>query len=298
MRPHNTRPTDRKILDPNARTAFTLIELLVVIAIIAILAAMLMPALEMAREKARFTRWLGSSHNHQIDPGVAAYYNFQDIDEITMLSNSAVGDPQDHYYDQRKLDARISGATWIENGGRLEGKHAIHFNGSDHAYVERNNMLDFERDEPFSIVAWIRLETMGGYASVVSKMNPDNSYRGYGMGLHHRTVRMHLIHKWSGDAIARDSNEKVIEDRWTMMCMTYDGGGGYNDIDLYIDAQRVSGASAATGLNNTIQGDAVFCIAGRNRSRHFFQGLIDEVIVYKRKLSVAEIRGVYQSGRR
>jgi prepilin-type N-terminal cleavage/methylation domain-containing protein/prepilin-type processing-associated H-X9-DG protein len=71
----------------STRSAFTLIELLVVIAIIAILAAMLLPALSQARERAKFTKCINNFNTF----GKAALAYAFDNNDYAMIGKNGWG---------------------------------------------------------------------------------------------------------------------------------------------------------------------------------------------------------------
>jgi len=86
------------------KRAFTLIELLVVIAIIAILAALLLPALAKAKEKARRTQCLNNMH--QIEVAVNIYAG-QFGDKVPVLADAAGNSVGAWVWDFPDLPAQI-----------------------------------------------------------------------------------------------------------------------------------------------------------------------------------------------
>jgi len=205
-----------------------------------------------------------------LDPTLVAWWAFDDGQGTTALDGSGNGN-----------DGAIGGgAQWAT--GTLGG--ALQFNGSD-AEVSAPH-IEFD-NRSFTIAMWVN-PVLSGSAIIFSQRQSDST----NVNLHIRLggpsstdapVRGVRFGFYSNDI---DTGANLIQDNtWYHLTFWYDYENG--DRRIYIDGEQIVQAAATPYL-----GAAGNTIIGSWDTGQFYNGLIDDVQVYHRALSDAEIKKI------
>lgn len=161
------------------------------------------------------------------------------------------------------------------------------FQTAGNAWFEYGERFGFAKDDAFSVAAYLSVAPGGG--APFGKMDDPNGARGWDLEFHGLRPSVHLIHKWSNDAIHIQSEEDLPANTWTHLTITYDGSGKAAGLKLYINGGLAKTNIKIDNLKGEITNDVPFSIGRRGPSSTQFNGLIDDVRIYERELSDAEV---------
>jgi|GEM_PF-2046738 len=151
---------------------------------------------------------------------------------------------------------------WVD--GKIDG--ALNFDGDD--YVELDHAVDALKAGPVTISAWIKAGTLGVFnRSILIQSDLLNGYQLY-VSIDNKPAL------WLNNAQAK-SPDAIVAAPWYHIVGTYDG----LDLKIYVNGERKATTRSAGQIGFSC--DAYI--------GWVFDGLIDDVRVYRRALSIFEI---------
>jgi len=167
-----------------------------------------------------------------------------------------------------------------------EGKssQALQFNGIGEQ-LELGQPAQLTSDSPFTVSAWIHHS--GGIGAIVTKMDEQAEFRGVDFTSNQGMLEVHLVRTWPADAIKVTTRERVPQDQWHHVMMTWDGSRKASGLRIYIDGKAQQLTTHFDQLTGSIDIAEPFRVGSRKGSA-FFKGRIDEVRVYSRVLDAGE----------
>lgn len=274
------------------KSKFTLIEILLVISIIVLLTGMLIPAIQTARQRGKFSRWLTFSNNLRATPQMLAYYDFQDDANSSTLENRAFGFEKENY-SQQKLNGAITKAQWGK--GRWSGKSALVFNGIQSNVLLASSSTIGEVKGDFSVYMTIFPYKLTANCILLRFMQPNLNT--WNLQLSLRSNRVRLDYRTYGNNPAPLTNRSTTftfnlqPNRWQLIGLSYNSSS--RQLSFYVDGQLRQQINVNGTIYNYIgQG----YLGGLNTSGNSFNGIIDEFAFFNKDLTARDITNIHTMG--
>lgn len=173
--------------------------------------------------------------------------------------------------------------TWVS--GKVGGG-ALNFDGSTNKVSISANNFPLGGN-PRSVFAWVYLPSVSSGAYIVQ------SYGAYS-GSNYSALWIYVGSVYFGDnAEGYVGTLSVTPNAWHSVGYMYNGG---TNVTTCLDGQCVTG-TLASPLNTVLPGSDPADIGVGDNYAHNFPGLIDDVRIYNRALSAAEVQALYNAER-
>ena len=158
---------------------------------------------------------------------------------------------------------------------------------------------DFEKNQKFSFGAWINAGKNGVFGSIMARMDQKNGYRGWDLFQSDRSLAVHIIDKWSDNAMKVSTAKPVLKPgQWQHVFVTYDGSSKPGGIKIYLDGeeQKLKVEANTLSANASIKTSTPLRLGQRSESQYFDGGSIQDARIYSRKLEAAEVKKIAKIG--
>jgi len=189
----------------------------------------------------------------------------------------------------------VTGAVWGSTGRTFDGI-------DDNINLGNISTLNFERTDPFSVFAWVKRTTNGATHFIAGKRGSDVPYRGWNIVLSSdNKFRFELCNAVAGSLYLSVASNSTFTDTNAnlFLAATYSGSGLTTGVLLYSAGVLLADTDEVNTLgSNTIQSTNNFAIGSRNAAVSVpLAGIMGEVWVYSRALSVGEILHIYNTSK-
>lgn len=175
------------------------------------------------------------------------------------------------------------------------------FNSLSTSFDGVNELLDggdihqYDVNSAWSLGMWVKPNNLGGTRILFSKAGPTPNVDGY--MFRHNAITGQLFVQMRTSTVNRNHtfNSALTAGVWQHVMFTYSGAGNMNGIKVYLDGVLDSNLPASASLTGTLLGGWNFQLGSRN-SGFYFVGNMDEVTVWNKELSQAEVTELYNSG--
>ena len=164
---------------------------------------------------------------------------------------------------------------------------------------------EFGRNSPFTFSLWVNPATEQSRMVVLhqSVAAEDSGFRGLQLTIDGGHPEFSMIHFWPGNAVRVRASDRIATGHWTHLAVTHDGSGRASGIRLFIDGRIANVEVERDGLTRDIRhrkewgdmkvGQVKLAIGARFRDIGLRDGLVDELKVFDKQLSTAEVQSLH-----